>query len=199
MLWRRTSRSSRAPKTLSYSCYRHIVPPGRRHPNRIVAITIVLSFIATLVPIASASVNKSSEMPCCVGQAVGHCDSGIPGAKVPEPEPEPEPTCGHEALPEVNEITMVAEENDEDAQPDSSASISSNQVFTASLNAPCAVDCCTLAWSSVNRSNRDLRGLLVLKADAHPITDHSKLRPSTVLRHASQAFNRATPRGPPSR
>src|SRR6476660_3215973 len=71
------------------------------------AVTIALSFIATLIPVASASLTKSSTMACCVGKA-GHCDSGIAAKKVPPPKSEP--MCGlHGAEMEDDGITIVAE------------------------------------------------------------------------------------------
>jgi hypothetical protein len=164
--------------------------------HAVISISLAASTLLMTLTFAPATAASTGGMSCCPNGSSTHCSSGM-GA-VAELEPEPEPTCEHETLPEVDETTIVAEENDEDSQPNS-ASNSSNQVFTASLNSPCAVDCCTLAWGSVNRSNRDLRLLVERKADSLPIIIQSKLRPSTVPRHVSQAFNRATPRGPPSR
>jgi len=162
----------------------------------VISLSLTASTLLMTLTFTPAS-QASGGMACCPNGSSTHCNSGMTAAA--EPAPEPKPTCGHEVLPEVDEITIVAEENDEYSEPDSSANNSSNQVSTASLNAPCAVDCCTLAWSSVNKSNRDLRGLVGRKADSLPIIIQSKLRPSTVQHHALQAFNRATPRGPPSR
>jgi hypothetical protein len=99
-----------------------------------------LSFIATLVPIASVSVNKSSAMPCCVGKAVGHCDSGIPAAKVPEPEPEP--MCGLKtAVSEDDGITIVAEP----AHTESHHSPNSLLSQTAEFGQLVTLFCCVLA------------------------------------------------------
>ena len=76
--------------------------------SRLVALAIALSFIATLVPIAIASANKSGTMPCCVGKDAGHCESGIPAKKVSVPEPEP--MCGLDTATAENDgITIVAE------------------------------------------------------------------------------------------
>lgn len=164
----------------------------------VISISLAASTLLMTLTFAPASAASTGGMSCCPNGSSTHCNSGMTAAAEPEPEPEPEPTCEHEALPEVDEITIVAEENVEDSQPDSSASNSSNQVFTASLNAPCAVDCCTLAWSTVNRSNRDLRGLVVRKADSLPITHPSKLRNSADLWHSPERFNKTFPRGPPA-
>src|ERR1044072_4721105 len=73
----------------------------------LVAITIALSFIATLIPVARASLTQSSTMPCCVGKA-RHCDSGIAAKKIPPPKSEP--MCGlHGAEMEADGITIVAQ------------------------------------------------------------------------------------------
>src|SRR5215217_7008148 len=71
-----------------------------------IAILVALSFLTTLVPIAGASAGKSNAMPCCVGKAAGHCDSGLV-AKSPQPK---EPMCGlHTDVGEDDGITIVAE------------------------------------------------------------------------------------------
>jgi hypothetical protein len=159
------------------------------------ASTLLLTL--TFAPVSSAA--TSGVMSCCPDGSSTHCSSGMKGNTEPEPEPEPEPqpNCGHEVVDEVGVETIVAGPDNED--PPQELPSSANQASSPSLNAPCAIDCCSLVWSSVNRSSRDLRGVGTRKADSLPIIIHSKLRPSTVLRHASQAFNRATPRGPPSR
>src|SRR6185503_766880 len=87
--------------------YKQIVPLRRKVARPLVAITIALSFIATLIPVASASLTKSTTMACCVGKA-GHCDSGIAAKKVPPPKSEP--MCGlHGAEMEEDGITIVAQ------------------------------------------------------------------------------------------
>src|SRR6185503_7146130 len=88
--------------------YKQIVPLRRKVARPFVAITIALSFIATLIPVASASLTKSSMMACCVGKTAGHCDSGIAAKKVPPPKSEP--MCGlHGAEMEDDGITIVAQ------------------------------------------------------------------------------------------
>lgn len=175
---------------MSYCCYRHIVHPGRRNLDRLVAIAIVLSFIATLVPIASASVNKSSAMPCCVGKAAGHCDSGIPAAKVPEPEPEP--MCGLEQLIEDEYETVVAEAS---GSPEESTT---SDDLHLSLTAPCATDCCALVWSGFKRPRRDFADWIHRGVVEQPLASSPKFQklPPPVL--ASTRFNRSIPRGPPA-
>src|SRR5690349_24651622 len=86
--------------------YKQIIPSRRKVTRPFVAIAIVLSFIATVIPVASASLTKAT-MACCVGKA-GHCDSGIAAKKVPPPKSEP--MCGlHGAEMETDGITIVAQ------------------------------------------------------------------------------------------
>src|SRR5262245_16912924 len=87
--------------------YKQIVPLRRKVTRPFVALTIVLSFVATLIPVASASLTKST-MACCAGKTAGHCDSGIAAKKVPPPKSEP--MCGlHGAEMENDGITIVAQ------------------------------------------------------------------------------------------
>src|ERR687891_1680513 len=73
---------------------------------------VALSFIAPLLPIASAS--SDSTMPCCAGKA-GHCDSGIAPKQVLPPTSEP--MCGlKEATMEDDGITIVAQPSDTQSQ-----------------------------------------------------------------------------------
>src|ERR1044072_7001400 len=66
---------------------------------------VSLSFIAPLLPIASAS--PDSTIPCCAGKA-GHCDSGIAPKQVLPPTSEP--MCGLKgATMEDDGITIVAQ------------------------------------------------------------------------------------------
>jgi hypothetical protein len=71
---------------------KHIVSMGREIASRLIAILVAVSFVAILVPIASASRDKASVMACCIGKEAGHCDSGLTAHK-PPPSP-PEPMCG---------------------------------------------------------------------------------------------------------
>src|SRR5918993_861769 len=118
-----TLRSSGALKTLSSRYYKHVVPPGRRELSHFVSITIALSFIATLLPIASAWANDSNTMPCCVGKTAAYCESGIAAKKIPQPDPEP--MCGLDnAQTADDEITIVAESSHSESHHASEASLS---------------------------------------------------------------------------
>src|SRR4029079_13149964 len=100
--------------------YKQIVSLRRKIARPFVAITIGLSFIATLLPVASASLTKLSTMACCVGKA-GHCDSGIAAKKIRPPKSEP--MCGlHGAEMEDDGITIVAQPVAEPSHTDSQTS-----------------------------------------------------------------------------
>src|ERR1700741_3056791 len=128
------------------SAGRQIVP-ARGRLNAFVAITIALSFIATLIPVASASLIKSSTMACCAGKVGGHCDSGIAAKKVPPPKSEP--MCGlHGAEMEEDGITIVAQPVAESPHSHSrTAETNSSQpaAESASLSQPCHMDCASCA------------------------------------------------------
>src|SRR6185503_12046106 len=75
---------------------------------RFLCLFVALSFLTALVPIVSASINKSSTMPCCAGKAAGHCDSGI--APKPIARRFSEPMCGLDNSESANDAnTIVAE------------------------------------------------------------------------------------------
>ena len=63
--------------------YKHFVCLSRRIVSRLLAITIALSFFATLAPVVSASLDKPGVMACCIGKEEGHCHSGLTGHKPP--------------------------------------------------------------------------------------------------------------------
>src|SRR5688500_19956269 len=94
--------------------YKQIVPTGRRIASQFIAMAMAISFLATLLPIASAWANDSNTMPCCVGKTAGHCESGITAKKLPPPDTEP--MCGLDnAQTADDEITIVAEPSHTDS------------------------------------------------------------------------------------
>src|SRR3712207_190654 len=101
---------------------------------------VAFSFIAPLLPIASAS--SDTTMPCCIGKA-GHCDSGIAPKQVLPPTSEP--MCGlKEATMEDDGITIVAQPSQIQSQHSHSqkaeASSSQPAAESASLSEPCRMD-----------------------------------------------------------
>jgi hypothetical protein len=114
-----------------------------------------------------------------------------------EPEPEPKPTCQHETQGEVDVDTIIAEPEHQDSEQtslDSSPKTSS----TSSLKAPCAIDCCSLAWSTFQKPSRERLGIVPRKADTHHFTAAFKPQTSPILLFAPERFDKTIPRGPPS-
>ena len=145
--------------------YKQIVPLRRRMARPFVAITTALSFLAMLVPVASASLTTSSTMACCVGKA-GHCDSGLAAKKVPPPKSEP--MCGlHNAEMEDDGITIVAQPLAEPSHTEShhshshTAETNASQpaAESASLSQPCHMDCASCAATATRQQKRE-RNLL---------------------------------------
>lgn len=184
--------------------YKQIVPSGRKIASRFVALTIVLSFIAMLLPIAIASANKSSTMPCCVGKEAGHCDSGIPAPKVSLPETEP--MCGlTTAASEDDGITIVAKPShphhsqSQTAESGLNAEQSSSESAAESItnSQPCNTDCCACV-SGLARNMRD-RGPAQMDL-RHSLTARnlSRFEESPRLFSSNGNWEKTSPRGPPT-
>lgn len=137
---------------------RRLVSFPRKALPAFLAITIALSFLTTLIPIADASLNANT-MECCVGKA-GHCDSGIEHKKIPPPKSEP--TCGLHGAELDDGITLVAQS----PQPKSHISLSQaaetdssrTAAESTSIHKPCQMDCAACAGGSTRQQNRE-RGL----------------------------------------
>ena len=161
----------------------------------VISISLAASTLLMTLTFAPASAASTGGMSCCPNGSSTHCSSGM---KVDaEPEPKPEPTCEHETQLEVDVDTIIAEPEKPDSEQTSIDS-SPNNGSTSSLKAPCAIDCCSLAWSSFQRPKRDLFGIVPRKAGTHHFTTPSKPRTSPVLLFASERFDKTIPRGPPS-
>src|SRR5215211_230364 len=121
----------------------------------LLCLFVAFSFIAPLLPIASAS---SNTMPCCVGKA-GHCDSGIAPKQVLPPTSEP--MCGlKEATMEDDGITIVAQPSQTESHQHShsrAAETNSSQpaAESASLSQPCRMDCGACLASSSRTQKRE--------------------------------------------
>ena len=164
-----------------------------------VAITIALSFIATLIPVASASLTKSSTMACCVGKA-GHCDSGIAAKKVPPPKSEP--MCGlHGAEMEADGITIVAQPVAESHHSHShAAETNSSQpaVESPSLSKPCHMDCASCATAATRQQNRERNILQPTTYQNASLTTPSFDETQPLLLTSTGNWEHVIPRGPPS-
>ena len=220
-----TLRSYGAPKTLSDRCYKHLVPTGRRRLvltgrrrlvltgrrrlvltgqrrlSAFVALAIALSFIASLIPVASASLTKSN-MACCVGK--DHCDSGIAAKKVPPPKSEP--MCGlHGAEMEADGITIVAKS---DAEPPHAESHHSHSQIaetkssqpaaeSASLSQPCHMDCASCAAGATRQQKRERNPFQPTTFQSASLTTPSFDEDLALLFSSNDDWEHVIPRGPP--
>ena len=178
--------------------YKHFVPTGRTIATRLIAITIAMSFLAMLLPIAVASATNT--MACCIGKAAGHCESGIEAEKVPEPEPEP--MCGLSNPHAVaDEITIVAEPaHNESHQSHHSAEVtSSNPAAEATaIGRPCEMDCCACAVASSRRQRRDDSAAEFIARLLSPLTTASQFESVSLSFSSNEDWKQTSPRGPPA-
>lgn len=170
----------------------------------LVAITIALSFIATLIPVASASLTKSSTMPCCVGKA-GHCDSGIAAKKIPPPKSEP--MCGlHGAEMEDDGITIVAQPVAEPSHTESqhshshAAETNSSQpaAESASLSQPCHMNCASCATVATRQQKRDRNTVQPTTLQNASLTTFSFDEEQPLRISSNSNWEHVIPRGPPA-
>jgi hypothetical protein len=178
--------------------YKQIVPLRRKVTRPFVAITIALSFIATLIPVASASLTKSTTMACCVGKA-GHCDSGIAAKKVPPPKSEP--MCGlHGAEMEEDGITIVAQPVAESPHSHSHSAETNNSqpaAESASLSQPCRMDCASCAGVATRQHKRDRNTVQPTTYQNASLTTLSFAEDKPLLLSSSRNWEHVIPRGPP--
>jgi len=185
--------------------YRQIIPLRRKAVRPFVAITIALSFIATLIPVASASLTKSSTMACCVGKTAGHCDSGIAAKKIPPPKSEP--MCGlHGAEMEDDGITIVAQPVAEPSHAESqhshshTAETNSSQpaAESASLSQPCHMNCASCATAATRQQKRDRNTVQSTTYENASLTTRSFDEEQPLLISSNGNWEHVIPRGPPS-
>jgi hypothetical protein len=181
--------------------YRQIVSLRRKVTRPFVALAIALSFVATVVPVASASLTKST-MACCIGK--DHCDSGIAAKKVPPPKSEP--MCGlHGAEMEADGITIVAQPV---AQPvaethhshSHAAKTNSSQpaAESASLSRTCHMDCASCATAATRQQKRDRNTFQIITVHNAPLTTLSFDEDQPLLFASNGYWEHVIPRGPPS-
>lgn len=150
--------------------------------------------------IANASLEKANSMPCCVGKAAGHCESGIASKKVPPPKSEP--MCGLKgAHVEDDGITIVAEPVAESPHSHSQTAESTSAqpaAESASLTSACHMDCASCAAGASRQQKRES---IVLSNTyrATSATTSSKYEDESLLFSASDNWPRINPRGPPAR
>ena len=164
---------------------------------------VALSFIAPLLPIATAS---SDTMPCCAGKA-GHCDSGITPKRVHPPTSEP--MCGlKDATMDDDGITIVAEpvhtksqhSHSRNAENSSSGGNSDSTLVAESnsLSQPCRMDCGACLAGSTRLQKRERALIQSITVRSLPLSTSHKYE-SLSLHVSSRAdWEPASPRGPPS-
>ena len=157
----------------------------------ILCFFVALSFFSTLVPIAGAS---SDTMPCCVGKAAGHCDSGIAPKIIPKPPSEP--MCGlHDSDSADDAITIVAEPT----HTESNSSSSGPAVEHHSVSQPCRMDCGACAASSTRQQRRE-RGTVEPISRLNPsVAAHSIFENLPFSFSSNEDWEQTSPRGPPDR
>ena len=169
--------------------------PLRLSVEKLVAIAVALSFFAILVPISSASSDKA--MPCCVGKAAGHCDSGIPAIKTPPSEP----MCGLDNSDiENDDITIVAKPSSHESHHSLSqtAETTSRAAESTSVSKPCQMECgaCT---ASASRQQRRERGIVQPDAYHNPsLVARSKFENQPFYFLSNEDWEQTSPRGPPA-
>ncbi len=181
--------------------YKQIVSLRRKVTRPFVALTIVLSFVATLIPVASAALTKSSEMACC---AAGHCDSGIAAKKVPLPKSEP--MCGLQgAEMEPDGITIVAqpaEPSHAESQHSHSHAAETNSsqpaAESASLSRTCHQDCASCATVATRQQKRERNAFQIITIQNSSLTTLSFDEDQPLLFSSNGNWEHVIPRGPPS-
>ena len=156
----------------------------------ILCLLVALSFLGTLAPIAGASKDKST-MPCCVGKAAGHCDSGIAPKIVPPPKSEP--MCGldnSEAADDPN--TIVAEPSHNESHHSQSAAEST------ALSQPCPMDCGACTTSSQRQQRRERTVPKSIAYHHPPVTVNSRFQHQPFSFSANEDWEQTSPRGPPT-
>ena len=163
---------------------------------RFLCLFVALSFFATLLPISSSA--SSDTMPCCVGKASGHCESGITPKKIPPPTSEP--MCGLDNSEfEDDDITIVAETSHHESHESLSqtAETTSHAAESNALSQPCQMECGACAASSTQQ--RRERGILRQAASHVPsLTVHSKFENQPFSFSSFEDWEQTSPRGPPA-
>lgn len=184
--------------------YKQIVTLRRKVARPFVAMTIALSFIATLIPVASASLTKSSTMACCIGKTAGHCDSGITAKKVPPPKSEP--MCGLDgAKMEDDGITIVAQPVTQPSPAESqhshshAAETNSSQpaAESASLSQPCDMNCASCAAVATRQQKRERNAFQTITYQNASLTTLSFDEDQLLLFSSNEDWEHVIPRGPP--
>jgi hypothetical protein len=162
--------------------------------SRFFAVLILSSFAVALLPIVSASAEKSS-MPCCAGKSAAHCDSGLTTHKAPAPEPEP--MCGLTAPSVDHAVTIVAEPVENETQTLAESPSTHPAAESASVEQPCPMSCgaCTTAASREQKRQKDV--VQAKAAHTSPSATTSRFETLSSLFSSNEKWTRISPRGPP--
>ena len=147
--------------------------------SRLLACLVALSFVATLVPVGTASAEKEAVMACCIGKKAGHCETALSSKK---------------SAPQHDHNTIVA---DADETHSHDSSLRSAAESTAVRN-PCNPDCCATTSTARSQQKRD-RGTNQAKVQNHApaaVLVVARNTPSSVS--ANDYWAQISPRGPPS-
>jgi hypothetical protein len=179
--------------------------PTKKHIRHRILPIGVLFFLCLFVAaepfrIANASLTKANTMPCCVGKAAGHCESGIAAKKVPPPAPEPMCGLGGAEL-ENDGITIVAEpvaESPHSHSQSAESNPSQPAAESASLSSPCHMDCGACATTASRQQKRERSIVLSNTYDTAPVTTSSKYEDESLLFSSTDNWPQTVPRGPPA-
>jgi hypothetical protein len=163
---------------------------------RFLCLFVAVSFLSALVPIASASIDKSSTMPCCAGKA-GHCDSGI--APKPVARRFSEPMCGLDKSESVDDgITIVAEPAKQESHHTHShtAETTSHAAESLSLSHPCPMDCGACMASSQRQQSRGILQPIAYHTPSVNIDSNYETQPFSFS--SNENWDQISPRGPPA-
>jgi len=164
---------------------------------RFLCLFVALSFFASFVPIASASLDTSNTMPCCAGKA-GHCDSGLTAKPAPRIS---EPMCGRDNPKSADDAnTIVAEPSKQESQHSHSQTgeTTSHAAESLSLNHPCPMDCGACMASSQRQQRRE-RGILQPFTYLNPtLVIYSKDENQPFSFSSNENWDQISPRGPPA-
>lgn len=161
----------------------------------VLCLFVALSFFATLLPIADASPDT---MPCCVGKASGHCESGITPKQVPPPRREP--MCGLDNSEfEDDEITIVAETSHHESHESLSrgAETTSHAAESNALSTPCQMECGACAASSTQQ-RRERDSLRPAASNIPSLIVHSRFENQPLSFSSNEDWEQISPRGPPA-
>ena len=198
-----TGQAARPARTGSVVYFQMAAKKHRKHKLLSLGILCFVCLFVAAEPfrIANASLNTASTMPCCVGKAAGHCESGVAAKKVPPPKSEP--MCGlHGAEMENDGITIVAESPNVESPHSHSQTAETNSsqpsAESNSLGQPCHMDCASCAASSARQQKRERSIVQPNRQQTSSVTTRSFYEEQVLLFSSDENSEQASPRGPPS-